>query len=68
MSRGCGTGKRDTQRLWWKSVKDGDHLEDQDVDVRIILKGTLKKKYGKVWNRSFWLRIRTSGGFCEHGS
>jgi hypothetical protein len=31
------------QRLWWKSVKDGDNLEDHDVDVRIILKGTLKK-------------------------
>jgi hypothetical protein len=31
---------RDMQRLWWESVKDGDHLEDHAVDVRIILKGT----------------------------
>jgi hypothetical protein len=42
VNRGSGTGKRDMQRLWWKSVKDGDHLEDHDVDVT-ILKGTLKK-------------------------
>lgn len=31
------------QRLWWINVKDGDHLEDHDVDVGIILKETLKK-------------------------
>jgi hypothetical protein len=24
--------------FWWGNLREGDHLEDQDVDARIILK------------------------------
>jgi hypothetical protein len=28
-------------RVWWDSLKEGDHLEDQDVDGRMGSKWTL---------------------------
>jgi hypothetical protein len=28
---------------WWESQKEGDHLEDQDVDVWTILKWILER-------------------------
>jgi hypothetical protein len=29
--------------FWWGDVREGDHLKDQSVDGRIILKWTFKK-------------------------
>jgi hypothetical protein len=29
--------------FWWRSLKDGDHLEDRDVDGRVILKWIFEK-------------------------
>jgi hypothetical protein len=29
--------------FWWRGLREGDHLGDPDVDVRIILKWNFKK-------------------------
>jgi hypothetical protein len=34
---------------WWGDLRDTDHLEDLDVDGRIILKWILKKWDGETW-------------------
>jgi hypothetical protein len=41
---------------------EGNHLEDQVVDGRIILEWILGKR-GRVWTGFIWLRIGTSDGF-----
>jgi hypothetical protein len=39
----CG-GKREVHsRFWWGDLREGDHLEDPDIDGRIILKWIFKK-------------------------
>jgi hypothetical protein len=37
--------KKCTYRVWWKNLKERDHLEDLDVDGRIILKCILKELF-----------------------
>ena len=39
---------RGAYRIWRKNLKGRDHLEDLDVDGRIILKCILKKLFGCV--------------------
>jgi hypothetical protein len=41
---------------WCKSLKGRDHLEDLDVDGRIIL----QLIFVQVWNGFIWLRTGTS--------
>jgi hypothetical protein len=38
-----------------------DHLEDLDVDRRIILEWIAGKQGGKMWTEFIWLMIGTSG-------
>jgi len=39
-----------------------NHLEDQNVDGRIILRWICRKWDVGVWTGSIWLRIGTGGG------
>jgi hypothetical protein len=43
---------------WWGKI----HFEDLSVDERIILKGILKKSFGRVWTGLIWFWVGTSGG------
>jgi hypothetical protein len=47
--------------FWWGNLKERDHLEDLDVDGRMILKLILKKSVSNVWAGLIWLGIGTSG-------
>jgi hypothetical protein len=38
------------------------HLEDLDVDGKMILKWILKEQSGRVWTGLIWLRIETRDG------
>ena len=53
-----GEGKARTG-CWWGDLRARDHLEDPDVDRRIILKRILKKSFGRSWTGLIWLRIGT---------
>jgi len=57
MGGACGTngGKVHTV-FWWGDLREGDHLEDQEADRRIILKCIFKKWYGEAWIGMVWLR------------
>jgi hypothetical protein len=48
--------------LWLETLKGRDHLEDVDVDGRLILKWILGKQDWKVRIGLIWLTIGTSGG------
>jgi hypothetical protein len=47
---------------WWKSQKERDHCEDQDVGVWTILKWILERWDGMECIGLIGLRIGTSGG------
>jgi len=56
--RGMHTG------FWWQDLWEGDHLEDIDIDGRIILKMNLQEMvqgHGLDW-------VRAGGGRCECGN
>jgi hypothetical protein len=43
--------------FWWVNPREGDHLEDADIDGMI-----LKWSEMGAWTESNWLRIRTGDG------
>jgi len=48
--------------FWWGNLKEREHLEDQGVDERIILRWIFRKWDGMAWNGSIRLKIGTDGG------
>jgi hypothetical protein len=48
--------------FWWEDLRERDHLEDQGLDGKIILKWIFKKWDGVAWTGFIWLGIRTGGG------
>jgi hypothetical protein len=47
--------------FWWEYPMERIHLQDLDVDVRIILKRIFEKWVGEGWAGLIWLRIGTGG-------
>ena len=45
----------------WGNLRESDHLEDQDVDGRVILRWILRKGDVRAWTGSICLRIGTGG-------
>jgi hypothetical protein len=56
-----GRGKVHTG-VWWGDLREGDHLKDQGVDGRMILKWIFKKWHVEAWPGLIWLRIGAGGG------
>jgi len=48
--------------FWWGNLRERDHLEDPDVDGRIIVRWIFRKWHEGAWNGFIWLRIGRSGG------
>jgi len=54
--------RRGTYRVWWKKLRERDHLEYLGVAGKKILKWIFKKWGGKPWNGLIWIGIGTIGG------
>jgi hypothetical protein len=48
--------------FWWGNLRERDHLENPDVDGRIIIRWIFRKLGVELWTGSIWLRIGTGGG------
>jgi hypothetical protein len=46
----------------WGNLRERDHLEDSNIDGRIILRWIFRKWDVGAWTGLSWLRIGTGGG------
>ena len=51
------------QGFGWGNLKEREHLEDLDVDERIILRWSLKKSVERTLTGLIYVSIGTGGGF-----
>ena len=57
MGRACSAnGEEEYTGFWWGKLRERDHLEDPDVDGRIILRWTFRK-----WDVGYRLDRANSG-------
>ena len=47
--------------FWWGELRESGHLEDLDVDVRVVIKRIFKNCDGEAWTGLMWPRIGTGG-------
>jgi len=48
--------------FWWGNLRERAHLEDPDIDGRIILTW-ISRKWDGAWTGLIWLRIGAGGGY-----
>jgi hypothetical protein len=48
--------------VWWGNLKERDHMEEQGVDGKIILRWIFMQWDVGAWTGTNWLRIGTDGG------
>jgi hypothetical protein len=48
-------------KVWSENLEGRDHLQDLDINGKIMLEWILGKYGGKVWIGVMWLRIVTGG-------
>jgi len=58
----CMGQRRGVYRVWWRSLRERDNLEDPGFDGRIILRWLFRKWDVEAWSGFIWLRIGTGGG------
>jgi hypothetical protein len=59
----CSTYCGDVYKgFWWGNLRERDHLEDPDLDGRIVLKRIFRKWDGGAWTGLIWLRMGTGSG------
>jgi hypothetical protein len=69
MGGACSTyGGKVYTGFWWGNTRERDHLEDQDVDGRIILKRVFKKSDEGHGTELIWLRTGHVVGCCKCGN
>ena len=64
MSRACSMywDRKGVYRVLVGKPEGKNHLEDQEIDVRIILRWIIRKWDVRSWTLSSWFRIGTGGG------
>jgi hypothetical protein len=67
MGRACGKygGKERREQGFGGGPEGKSHLEDTEVDERIILIWIFRRLDVATWTGSIWLRIGTGGGLIQ---
>jgi hypothetical protein len=60
--------RRGGAELWWRNLRERDHLEYPGVDGRVILSWMFRKCDGVAWTGFIWLRIEQVAGCCKRGN
>jgi len=47
--------------FWWGNLREGDHMENPDVDGRIIIRWIFMKWDVGMWTGLIWLRLERGG-------
>jgi len=63
-----GGGRRGVYRVLVRKPEGKNHLEDPDVDGKIILRWIFRKWDVGAWTGLIWLRIGPGGRTCKCGN
>ena len=64
----CKGERRGVDRVLVGNLRERDHLGDEGVDGRIILRWIFRKLYVELWTASSWFSIGQVAGTSECGN